>query len=76
MNTVTLQAKTKDHDACSEGPQPIAAVMSDVLARYGLASALQPSERVAGYRTNYPVQRGTGRGVISLSVSRSPCLLV
>jgi hypothetical protein len=56
MNTVSLQAKPKDHDVRSQGPQPIAAVMSEVLARYGLPSARQPSERVAGYRTNYPVQ--------------------
>ena len=56
MNTVTLQAQPKDRDVRFQGPHPIAAVMSEVLARYGLPSATQQSERVAGYRTNYPVQ--------------------
>ncbi|MEX2141617.1 MAG: hypothetical protein WD894_20295 [Pirellulales bacterium] len=49
MNTTVFPRESIDHDTRLRKPQPIAEVMAEVLARYGLPEAPHVSERAVGY---------------------------
>jgi hypothetical protein len=56
MNTVTLRTERVDDDDGAREPRPIAVVMSEVLARYGLQEAPRHLDRALSFRPDYTAQ--------------------